>query len=474
MNSISEKKKIVLAEMKRLEEMGLGNCGRVSDLRDKFVLNIDHPSAHRLTDRPRANGFIRSDTKTLLFRYASEELRARILTQNYDARESSKGLEFRWSTLGPDAISGLFNAVRYISETLTPIQQAKEYVLNLVQRPALRSEIPEKTKNKIRNSNLWLSKFNRVGDLLVYLQRFRPDDEDITYKELKEHGLSTFEDIVPGFEKQFSLWAHDRTRVSDFIVGEQYDAYQILIFANTYDTRAGGMFVIETKEKPAYVVIKATLEGGAYPNAWLENGSRLKYFLKSINGTFSEDYKANAAILNNQEIPIVTFVRNTAQEPFTYFGIFKYRDIVRQDHIKYFILERESRRSDVNLTTLDYQQRFFQRSVDQSVRAGREKRLARLAAANKKPKAVRVVTTSYERNPDVVAEVLHRAAGCCEMCRAPAPFNRRSDGTPYLEVHHKIQLAVGGDDTVDNAIALCPNCHRKSHFGLPDEQILSP
>uniref|UniRef100_UPI003D06D395 HNH endonuclease n=1 Tax=Alcaligenes faecalis TaxID=511 RepID=UPI003D06D395 len=64
-----------------------------------------------------------------------------------------------------------------------------------------------------------------------------------------------------------------------------------------------------------------------------------------------------------------------------------------------------------------------------------------------------------------MAEVLERASGSCEACKEPAPFKRKSDGTPYLEVHHRIQLAHGGEDTVENAIALCPNCHRKAHFG---------
>jgi 5-methylcytosine-specific restriction protein A len=71
----------------------------------------------------------------------------------------------------------------------------------------------------------------------------------------------------------------------------------------------------------------------------------------------------------------------------------------------------------------------------------------------------------YQRNPDVVAAVLERANGHCERCRNPAPF-LRSDGTPYLEVHHSIGLADGGPDTVANALALCPNCHRELHYGL--------
>ncbi|MGL6002403.1 MAG: HNH endonuclease, partial [Plesiomonas sp.] len=55
--------------------------------------------------------------------------------------------------------------------------------------------------------------------------------------------------------------------------------------------------------------------------------------------------------------------------------------------------------------------------------------------------------------------------GCCQKCKNEAPFNRKSDGTPYLEVHHKIFLSDGGEDTVENSIALCPNCHRELHFG---------
>ncbi|AWV01316.1 hypothetical protein DM992_11800 [Burkholderia sp. JP2-270] len=53
----------------------------------------------------------------------------------------------------------------------------------------------------------------------------------------------------------------------------------------------------------------------------------------------------------------------------------------------------------------------------------------------------------------------------CGGCGKPAPFQRKSTGRPYLEVHHVLPLAQGGHDTVANAIALCPNCHREQHYG---------
>lgn len=103
--------------------------------------------------------------------------------------------------------------------------------------------------------------------------------------------------------------------------------------------------------------------------------------------------------------------------------------------------------------------------VSRSIRDTPALRRRRLASAPKQARSVQATTTVFLRNPDVVAEVLVRAAGICEICGAMAPFQRRSDGTPYLEVHHRVQLADGGDDTVQNAVAICPNCHRREHYG---------
>ena len=89
----------------------------------------------------------------------------------------------------------------------------------------------------------------------------------------------------------------------------------------------------------------------------------------------------------------------------------------------------------------------------------------RLARANKIPRKVQVLSVEYRRNPDVIVAVLQRASGICERCERVAPFLRASDGTPYLETHHRIPLSDGGEDSIENAIALCPNCHRELHHG---------
>ena len=95
----------------------------------------------------------------------------------------------------------------------------------------------------------------------------------------------------------------------------------------------------------------------------------------------------------------------------------------------------------------------------------RSARLMRLRSADRLPRQINVTTTVFVRNPDVVAEVLELARGKCGYCRKNAPFRRKKGGTPYLEVHHRVPLALGGEDTVENAIAACPNCHRRQHHG---------
>ncbi|WP_430736763.1 HNH endonuclease [Roseicyclus salinarum] len=60
--------------------------------------------------------------------------------------------------------------------------------------------------------------------------------------------------------------------------------------------------------------------------------------------------------------------------------------------------------------------------------------------------------------------VLARAEGQCEHCNEPAPFTT-PHGRPYLEAHHIRRMTDGGPDDPRFVIALCPNCHRRAHFG---------
>ena len=70
----------------------------------------------------------------------------------------------------------------------------------------------------------------------------------------------------------------------------------------------------------------------------------------------------------------------------------------------------------------------------------------------------------YER-ADVVKEFAKAAAdGVCQGCLEPAPFVDQ-DREPFLEVHHLTRRSDGGADDPENVIAICPNCHRRVHYG---------
>lgn len=89
--------------------------------------------------------------------------------------------------------------------------------------------------------------------------------------------------------------------------------------------------------------------------------------------------------------------------------------------------------------------------------------------SKKKPKEVTSTVIQKVRDPYIAEYARRRANGICQLCGIPAPFNR-SDGTPYLESHHIDWLAEGGEDSIENTVALCPNCHRKMHIvGDPED-----
>jgi len=78
-----------------------------------------------------------------------------------------------------------------------------------------------------------------------------------------------------------------------------------------------------------------------------------------------------------------------------------------------------------------------------------------------------VLSESYVRKRSGIIKLyaLARSEGNCEACDEPAPFIRRKNGEPYLEVHHIKELSQGGTDSILNVAAICPNCHARVTHG---------
>lgn len=96
---------------------------------------------------------------------------------------------------------------------------------------------------------------------------------------------------------------------------------------------------------------------------------------------------------------------------------------------------------------------------------------ARAARDSRQHGGQRPITATHYTRSTWVSEYAKRAArGICQLCGKNAPFKNK-DGEPYLETHHVIWLSEGGRDSIDNTVALCPNCHRKMHvLNLRDDK----
>jgi hypothetical protein len=97
--------------------------------------------------------------------------------------------------------------------------------------------------------------------------------------------------------------------------------------------------------------------------------------------------------------------------------------------------------------------------------ANRQALIDRARKAKGQPAKKEVIRSDFVRDPAVVMGAIARANGRCEMPDCSADLFMRTDGSPYLEVHHIKRLADKGEDTLENAAALCPRCHRELHHG---------
>lgn len=123
----------------------------------------------------------------------------------------------------------------------------------------------------------------------------------------------------------------------------------------------------------------------------------------------------------------------------------------------------------VKLASGERQVRKEDRESVESVRVRKARKLtveelqALAAKGRKAATRYQQKSTSYERNIWVAELAKRLAKGQCQLCLKPAPFNN-AKGDPYLETHHIVWLSKDGDDTPDNTVALCPNCHKKMHI----------
>jgi 5-methylcytosine-specific restriction protein A len=88
--------------------------------------------------------------------------------------------------------------------------------------------------------------------------------------------------------------------------------------------------------------------------------------------------------------------------------------------------------------------------------------LKRAICSRKSSEARKIISKNYEANVYVAELAKRRAEGICQLCEEQAPF-RDKKGNPFLVPYYVKRLAQGGEDNIENTVALCPNCHTKMH-----------
>lgn len=355
-------------------------------------------------------------------------------------------------------------------------EEAINFILNEVIKPALSSEsLEQKYKNKVQHSKNLIRNFKKVGDLYKYLKRFEDshgNNNDELYNALKKSGLKTFEDIYPIFKKKFKYKLEDITTIDDFIIGEKYSSYDIAIFSEMYNVQPGIYLIGDNPDYQA-IFIKATLENGDYPNEWIKENKELKYYMYALRENYDPEYKYNEAIINSNDIPIYVFIKEGTVCSLN--GIYEYIEYVTEENgRRWFRLAKiNSMDTESPMTKEEYDNELHKkiRNVKKSSENTLEEEKVKYEVGNEKPEKIKTLVTEYKRDPNVIVKVLKRANGICEMCKEEAPFIRKSDESPYLEVHHIEPLSEEGADTVNNAVALCPNCHAKVHYGILEKNL---
>lgn len=204
-----------------------------------------------------------------------------------------------------------------------------------------------------------------------------------------------------------------------------------------------------------------------YEDVW--KGDVLYYTGTGRSGDQDINYRENKLLAKSQKDKLPVYLFESSNKVYTYRGevilsekpyqatkpdkdglmrkvwifplLLKSSDIVTKEYIDEYIEEKKKQVKKLSVDQLK----------NQAVKSSSKTSSYRQA-----------ISKQYTRNQSIARYTKLKANGICELCENPAPFFDK-DGEPYLESHHVVWLERGGADSIDNTVALCPNCHKKMH-----------
>lgn len=239
-----------------------------------------------------------------------------------------------------------------------------------------------------------------------------------------------------------------------------------------------------SRKNNLFVIMSGSAKGGGYRDEW--DGDVLKYSGTNAgvgwdgrqaldgpgnnNGRLLDVWNRKSKGVPSSELPQIFLFTKEASNQCLYRGEV---DICAKPGLVedpdgggahyVFPLRLKALDGDANAELFDEEVDRYLADFNTGAKEAHEKAVAQSNAnANSAPRSHESFQRVYERSSAIAAEARHRARGRCDLCGSKAPFIGKK-GEPYLEVHHIKWLSDGGADTLDNVVALCPNCHRKMH-----------
>ena len=320
---------------------------------------------------------------------------------------------------------------------------------------------------KIRKEYNRVKNMTKTGDLIEHFEKFSmgQNQHKEEFEIFKKYGIIPSEEMAEVLKKKFPEEINNKTSISDFKRQKVYSSYEINSVFKVSD-QGGGIRASNTTNT---IVLTLFPDNGIYVNKWV--GNELHYIGSGQEGDQSLT-RMNKSLFDAEDMGrSIHLFESLRSNEYLYHGkveVLGEPYTMKQPDIKnilrnvlVFRLKVLDGKGPAPLREKDYNEMLEKRT--KSILKLSAEQLENLAKNTSKENSSRiVVSTVIDRDPAVSEYVKMRANGICDLCEQEAPFKNKL-GQPYLECHHVEYLSNGGSDTIDNALALCPNCHRKIH-----------
>jgi 5-methylcytosine-specific restriction protein A len=256
-----------------------------------------------------------------------------------------------------------------------------------------------------------------------------------------------------------------------FQQAQEYFRKELVDFVGSKQNQSG---IIWGKERPNCIIVTSGGKHGhkaGYSDNRLGDGSWY-YIGQGSSGDQDPRNSANALLINdNRDVLLFTTREPTAKE-FKIRGtrskLYKYEGLFKVGGWGYVVPTQGKRTGDklIRVHLLPAQNIYSSENLDEESSEQIDAyEINSLVPTTVSGEGTTLALIEFRKRSQIVKRyALVRAKGICENCNADAPFVTTSD-KPFLEVHHIFSLADDGPDETQNVAAVCPNCHRKLHFG---------